>query len=231
MRQRRVVGPVVAGGAAGQERVGQLVDGDGAARVVLRVGVGIVQGIAALAQVGAQPGQVFGGDLDLFAHPVAHAAQGAVADPTDRQQLAGVVYAHGLERGLGFERVAQLGHRGGGGGGDGDGLKTLRLGRVQGGRAVECGPPGAQHVFGVVEALEKIAPQGFAEESGQGLAHHGVEDLGCDAGLGLQQVGRGAAVAPDRRLADGHLVERDSGGKALGVQVPTALRAQGQKRV
>ena len=230
MGQRRFLRPVVPGRAAWQQQRGQLVDADSA---VGRL-VGVVRGVPPLGQVGAQPGQFLGREPDLLAHPVAHAAQVAELDPIHRQQLARVVDAHAVEHLLRRRAVAQLGHRGAQGDGRGQcGQPGLRIGRgrVQRGAGGEDRVPGAQHLLGVVVAFARVAPQRAGEEGAQPVAHDRVEHLALDGGLDLQHGRRGPPVAPDRWLADRHLVQRHRQREAFGVQVPARRPAQRQEGV
>ena len=106
--------------------------------------------------------------------------------------------------------------------------------RIAGMNRLACGEdraPRAKHVFGVVEALAVVALQGLREERGEALARDRVEDIALDGGLDVEHGRRGLPVAPDRRLADRHLVERDGQREALCVQVPARRPAQRQKRV
>ena len=91
-----------------------------------------MHGAAALGEVRPQAGQFLGGEANLLADLVAHAAQVAEADAIDGQQFTGVVDAHALQDVLRFEAVAQLGHRGERRGRHGDGSQALRCARSPG---------------------------------------------------------------------------------------------------
>jgi len=110
--------------------------------------------------VAAQPGELLGLEADLLANLVTHAAQVAEADAIDRKQFTHVVNAHALEHIARFEAVAELDHGGVGVGGKSDGLEALGRGRMGGRQDFEDAAPVAQHVFGIVEALAKVAGQG-----------------------------------------------------------------------
>jgi hypothetical protein len=56
--------------------------------------------------------------------------------------------------------------------------------------------PGLAHFSGGVEALLGLAPQGFGEESRQGLANLRVEEIGGDGDLIFNEVRRALAIAP-----------------------------------
>ena len=222
--------PVLTGGAARQQLRRQRVDADGAAEVLIRVG----RGVAILRQVGPPPGQFLGGQPNFLADLVAHPPQIAEADAIHRQQFAGVVDAHALQEVLRLQAVAQLGHGGVRRGRHGDGRQALRragvirMNRLAGGK--DRAPP-PQQVFGVVEAFAVVALQGLGEERGEAFARDRVEHVALDGGLDVQHGRRGLPVAPDRRPAHRHLIERDRQREALGVQVPARGAAQRQERV
>jgi hypothetical protein len=148
-----------------------------------------VQRRAALHEVRPDGGQGFSLEADFLADAVTDAAQVAEADAVDGQQLPRVVDGHRFEHVLRFDAVAQLGHVGAGGGQAGDGFE--RVGRLLAGRraGLEDPAPVAQHLFGVVEALERIAVQRFGEEGGETVAQQGVETLAGQRGFAIEHRG------------------------------------------
>lgn len=89
--------------------------------------------------------------------------------------------------------------------------------------------PGAEHLFGVAEALGWLALEGAIEKSGQTSRKAG-------SNLSLAIVASSSrvreAIAKDRGRAGYHLVQGDGSRIALGVQVPASGRASmGKKRV
>ena len=138
---------------------------------------------------------------------------------------------------MGLQAVAELGHRGERGGGQRDRAKTtvgLAVPNLAGmddlpGR--EDGAPGAQHFFGVVEAVPVVAPERLGEEGGEALARDRVENIALDTGFDSEHRRRRMAVAPNGGLAHRHLVQGDGERKPLGVQIPTRRPAHRQKGI
>ena len=102
------------------------------------------------------------------------------------------------------------------------------------GRAVsglEGFAPVGAHVLDVVEAFHRVAGQGAPKEGGQGLTDGGVEHLGVERDLAVEDRGIAPAIAPAWQGASGHLVENHAGRKTLGGFVPAGRFAQDQERV
>ena len=102
----------------------------------------------------------------------------------------------------------------------------------RGAEAREAGLPFGEHLLGVVEAEGDVAAEGAREEAGKRRAEIGVEEIGVDRRLGVDERRIAAAVPPLRQAPRSHLVERGGDGVALGVAVKPGRRAaEGEERI
>jgi hypothetical protein len=81
--------------------------------------------------------------------------------------------------------------------------------------------PLRKHLFRVVEPQRQVAAEGTTEEDSQPLSEAGVEEVRVDRDLVVDLRGVAAAIAPSRKGAGRHLMERGRHGIPLGVVVKT----------
>ena len=146
---------------------------------------------------------------------------GADAHPLDGVHGAGAE-SHGREQGV-EARLLDAAERGRHARGVGVGLGPRR-------RQEELAP-GAEHLFGVVEAGAVVAAQRLPEERGQVFADRRLERVGVDRGLAVEDGRLALPVAPARQRPRRHLVQGDGGREPLGVGVPAGRLARLQERV